>query len=72
MKNTCKYCHGTGIHTYMIAHAQSYERVYQPCPRCEAGQRIDESRIPEHEWEHHDWWLSWEEQDHYGSPRDEF
>lgn len=72
MKNICKHCNGTGIHTYMIAHAQSSERVYQPCPCCEAGKQIDESRIPEHEWEHYDWWLSWEEREHYNSQRDEF
>lgn len=70
MADKCKWCHDTGISTYVIAHAHSYERVYQPCQFCEKGKQIDETKIPEHEWEHDDWQLSWEEQDHYSSERD--
>jgi hypothetical protein len=57
----CNDCKDTGINTYVIAHADSFERVYQACPFCDKGKTIDEAKIPQHEWDERNMQLSWEE-----------
>ena len=61
----CTKCRDTGVHKFKDIHADSIETVYIPCPFCDKGKQIDESRIPESEFEYDNIWESREERDRY-------